>query len=241
MEPWILSFTGRQVWPLDPRPEMICVEDVARALSLQTRFSGHLPHHYSVAQHSLLAAAIVEHDLTKEYRLFADDFRAASGREAFAEGVARGVPRHVLQLPLAALLHDASEAFLVDLPSPLKDDAAFGAGYRAAEARFERCVEERFGLPAEILNHPVVKAADRRALVTEARDMRLDGVRARGGREGIEPWPADGTPVVNVYPGRGAVGGVYAFSWCLVPVTEHAWRDVEAAFLSEFERLGGKR
>lgn len=54
---WIQTFTGRQVWPLNPRVEDLCVEDIAHALSLQCRFTGHTRAFYSVAQHSVLASA----------------------------------------------------------------------------------------------------------------------------------------------------------------------------------------
>lgn len=53
---WIQTATGRQFWPLDPRPEDVDVRDVAHALSNVCRFAGHTRWHYSVAQHSLLAS-----------------------------------------------------------------------------------------------------------------------------------------------------------------------------------------
>ena len=47
---------------------------------------------------------------------------------------------------LWGLLHDASEAYLVDLPRPLKQLPEF-APYREAERRLQRAVAVRFGLP----------------------------------------------------------------------------------------------
>jgi hypothetical protein len=49
---------------------------------------------------------------------------------------------------LWGLLHDASEAYLVDLPRPLKQLPEFAA-YREAERRLQRAVAERFGLPPD--------------------------------------------------------------------------------------------
>lgn len=46
-----------------------------------------------------------------------------------------------------ALLHDASEAYLVDVPRPIK--GALG-GYREAEAQLMRAVCTRFGLPFDM-------------------------------------------------------------------------------------------
>lgn len=50
---WIQTFTGRRFWPLDPRPEDVCIEDIAHALSLKCRFGGHCTRFYSVAEHSV--------------------------------------------------------------------------------------------------------------------------------------------------------------------------------------------
>ncbi len=56
---WIATYTGRQFWPLDPRPEDVCIEDIAHALALKCRFGGHCKCYYSVAQHSVLGSLII--------------------------------------------------------------------------------------------------------------------------------------------------------------------------------------
>lgn len=63
---------------------------------------------------------------------------------------------------LWALLHDASEAYLVDVPRPLKP---FLHGYREAEDKIMRAVCARFGLQSEM--PPEVKGADQRILTDE--------------------------------------------------------------------------
>ena len=50
---WIQTFTGKQFFPLDPRPEDLDIRDIAHALSLQCRFNGHCLQFYSVAEHSV--------------------------------------------------------------------------------------------------------------------------------------------------------------------------------------------
>jgi hypothetical protein len=60
---YIRTFTGRQCWPLNPKPEDICIEDIAHALSNICRFGGHVREFYSVAQHSVLVSRTVPPDL----------------------------------------------------------------------------------------------------------------------------------------------------------------------------------
>lgn len=55
----IVTFTGRRFWPLDPRACDLCIEDIAHALSLKCRFTGHTRSFYSVAEHSVRVAQIV--------------------------------------------------------------------------------------------------------------------------------------------------------------------------------------
>lgn len=57
---WIETFTGRKFFPLDPRPEDICIEDIAHHLSQICRFTGAVREFYSVAQHSWLVSERVD-------------------------------------------------------------------------------------------------------------------------------------------------------------------------------------
>lgn len=104
----IRTFTGKYFDPFNPDPDLICIEDIAHALSLQCRFSGHTHVHYSVARHSLNVLLLCE---KKEYRL-------------------------------QALLHDASEAYLVDIPTPIKKCLP---QYIDAEHNLMCVIAEKFG------------------------------------------------------------------------------------------------
>ena len=95
---------------------------------------------------------------------------------------------------MAALLHDAAEAYLGDLPHPLKHRSELGAQFRAAEKRLEAVIEERFALPDASAR---VKPLDRALLATERRTFsevtwhwpELDGAEEL--ELEIEPWPPE--------------------------------------------------
>lgn len=90
IRPWIQTFTGRKFFPLDPRPEDVCIADIAHALSMQCRFLGHTKWFYSVAEHSVRVCAVLA-----KYN-------------------------YNTSIRLAGLMHDSAEAYLADVSSPVK-------------------------------------------------------------------------------------------------------------------------
>lgn len=131
--PWIQTYSGRRFNPTNPNPKAIVIQDIAHALSMQCRFSGHCREFYSVAQHSVFVSYICNHE---------DSFWG--------------------------LMHDASEAYLVDVPRPLKRSGKFQA-YLDFEDKMQKAICERFGLSEE--EPESVKRADKILLATEARDL----------------------------------------------------------------------
>lgn len=67
------------------------------------------------------------------------------------------------ELAMVALLHDASEAYVLDVPRPLK---AFLPGYKEIEHRVWEAVAEHFKLPVEMPQ--AIKDADNAMLLAEA-------------------------------------------------------------------------
>lgn len=83
---------------------------------------------------------------------------------------------------LAGLLHDSVEAFMADVPSPLK---RMLPGYVELEHRAEADLCKRFGVKFPF--HPSIKEADIRVFLAERRDMQ-PCVKEKC-YEGYEPYP----------------------------------------------------
>lgn len=71
---------------------------------------------------------------------------------------------------LAGLFHDASEAYLSDIASPVKHTADF-VGYRRVEEMVTEAIFQAFDIPIEFSILEDLKEADRRLCMTEARDL----------------------------------------------------------------------
>jgi len=83
------------------------------------------------------------------------------------------------------LLHDAAEAYLVDLPRPVKYWSIIGRAYREAERRLMTAICERFGLPSR--EPDSVRMADEIMLMTEKRDLMKQGPSWDHLAVGVEP------------------------------------------------------
>ena len=136
---FIYTYSGVRFYPLDPRPEDINIPDIAHALAQSCRFTGHTSKFYSVAEHAVRMAC-----------------------EALKQGMSR-------ELAFVALMHDASEAYIVDVPRPLKAEPYFGALYKKYEEGIMEVVAAKYNfawpMPDEI------KILDNRLLNTEQRDL----------------------------------------------------------------------
>ena len=102
---FMVTKMGIHFYHLDPRPEDICIEDIAHSLANICRFGGHTRRFYSVAQHCVMVSRHVE--------IIGGDIEAQ----------------------MWGLLHDASEAYVGDMVRPLKDSQpSFKAAEKAIHA-----------------------------------------------------------------------------------------------------------
>ena len=63
-------------------------------------------------------------------------------------------------------MHDATEAYLGDMPHPIKHRSPLGAAFREAEKDLEAAIRARFRIKPDV---PEIKRVDRALLATERR------------------------------------------------------------------------
>lgn len=141
----ICTHTGRAVDPLNIKADDIDLADIARSLSMICRFNGHTKFHYSVAQHSTHGAL---------------EFWA---RDRFA-------PHDAALVTTWFLLHDAAEAYICDMPRPIKHQPGIKELFTRIENSILDAVAERFSLPPIQTVQESIDAIDLRMLFTEKRD-----------------------------------------------------------------------
>lgn len=97
--------------------------------------------------------------------------------------VSNNVSRHYA---LWALLHDAGEAYLGDLVRPIKQNPKVRELWKPIEHALDREIEKAFGFSVNALDAVDIKHADRRACVTEKRDVLPQAFKSED--DGLEPF-----------------------------------------------------
>lgn len=140
----IKTYTGRWVDPLNVRAEDVDIRDIAHSLARQCRFNGHCDRFVSVAEHSIWVSRITK--------------TPCAGGACRCSGCTK--------IKLWALLHDAAEAYIGDIPRPIKQHLFVkkspAGDLCKVENQLLRKIAGRFGLPWPM--PLVVKDADNKSL-----------------------------------------------------------------------------
>lgn len=131
-------YSGHKVDPLHIKEEDIYLEDIAHALSLICRGNGHIKYFYSVAQHSLNCAK---------------------------EAQSRGYSKDVV---LSCLFHDASEAYMSDLITPIKKQMK---EYQMIENQLLETIFHAFRIQLKDEEKSIWKKMDHLLLEAELKEM----------------------------------------------------------------------
>lgn len=114
------TISGKKFNLFKPTAEMIELEDIAKGLAYKPHFGGQSPRFFSVAEHSLLVRNLMK----------ASTVHVTPGIE------------------LAALLHDAAEAYVGDMIKPLKVHIPF---FCEVEDRILKAIFDVYGLPVSLM------------------------------------------------------------------------------------------
>lgn len=198
--------SGLPVWPKDPRPEDIRIEDIAAALSRICRYNGHLKDGGAVSQ-PLYDPKIhgeywcVHSEANKPYTYFINyEIYSVAQHSVLVEesvrksmvGVTLKCEQDFKDLFLAALLHDAHEYVLGDMIKPQK---SMYNSRKIYESKWDIAIAERFGFDPALFDHPAIKEADYRMFLTEKRDL-VSCVATDFGTAEAEPYPERIVPVL---------------------------------------------
>jgi 5'-deoxynucleotidase YfbR-like HD superfamily hydrolase len=139
---WISTYHGGRFYAFEPKAEDIQIEDIAHALSLTCRYSGHCKFFFSVAQHSIGVSYILKW----------------LGYDS--------------KIQLYGLLHDASEAYVCDIPKDIKHNMP---EYQRIEKKIQNAIWGTFGLepPTDTIK-AIIKQADNMMLLEEAKTLMLN-------------------------------------------------------------------
>jgi hypothetical protein len=118
-----------------PDPAAISLEDIAHALAHTCRFGGHCRRFYSVAEHALIVSRRLAHQ------------------------------GHDVDVQLIGLHHDDAEAYIGDIPRPIKP---LLRDFAELENRVEAAIRQALDLPAPPYADRAIKDADMWALALEA-------------------------------------------------------------------------
>jgi len=204
----MITISGREYHLAGPDSATVAgrpfdIRDIAHHLALINRFTGATTRPYSVAEHSLLCCDIAER----------------KGSSA--------------TLQMAALMHDAHEAYTTDLSSPAKaavDEYSMGAGgiaaWRCFEANNAKALHTHFRILTLMRSHRLaVHLIDLQALATERRD--LTGYDP----ERNAPW---------AILGDGTESPVPAAEWVSLNSAEReakSWKDWKEDFAERYRAL----
>ncbi len=181
--PWMMTVSGRRIYPDNCVPGDFFIADIAHGLSNVCRYGGQCLRFYSVAEHCVRGSYLA---------------RTVMGKSADQKDVD--------QLAWEFLLHDATEAYIGDMVGPMKRHMD---RYRQIEADMDKCIRERFRVRTWVyysvaqMTRPC-REIDNRLLVTEAPDMFP---------QGAEPWWTEAGFAQPFGVADGAFSSQHGMAW----------------------------
>jgi len=150
---------GHIVYPWNPQASQLDVRDFANSLAMQPRFSGHLPEFYCIGDHSINVMTMAIQIMLEEYP---------------------DMPGSVFyKIKMQAFMHDWAEAWISDIPSPVK---RYIAAISKAENRMLEKIYKIYKVDFKRRSYrklakAIVKKADIMVLLAEKEDITCSRMR----------------------------------------------------------------
>lgn len=162
----IRTYCGQYINVVQIKPEQVFPKDIAIGLARECRFGNHTKREYSVAEHSVWC-------MYKAEELYPGD----------------------ASLSFKMLLHDAHEAYLGDMCTPMVDAIddlypGFKDAVNTVKKIVQSAINNRFGIYAPFDNDARVKEIDRLALEWEWHNKKLNwkGILPLGAEAAADYW-----------------------------------------------------
>lgn len=166
MRPWIITATNKRAYILEPDKTEICLDDIVIALSNKARYGGHTYRPLFVAQHCCIVAWLLrEFGFTSQH------------------------------LQRIALLHDAAEAYLVDVPSPIKRLYHLEK-YVRLENEWQERIYSHFGINDYAKHAELIKRFDMMSRLIEGRILNIN----MADWQDLEPHAAEVEKLLAIKP-----------------------------------------
>lgn len=133
------TYAGRIFNPVNPTPDSIDILDIAVATSRIPRFVGHTAFFYSVAQHQMMTARLAR------------------------------LRKYSVEVQLACLVHDASETYISDIPTPVKRELV---NIKEVEGAIQNAIHQHFDILFNSSIYKIVKEMDTLAFTYEDLHLR---------------------------------------------------------------------
>lgn len=178
---WIRTVSAKKFYPKRPELNNYDIADIAHATARVNRYNGHMDHPYSVGQHSVYVCELVIYEATY------GDLGAI--KEQYVDQHLDDEAALAI-LGLQALMHDATEAYIPDMPSPIK---LLLPDFMEMEDKIAVSIAEAFDLPVELPE--IVHRIDKEIRGTEIKhlftSLKGDDVWAKDLHPDLEitPWP----------------------------------------------------
>lgn len=219
----IETVSGKHVNPTSPNPETIDINDIAWALSRIARFAGHTVTEkvYNVAQHSIYVSELLEGFISGE--LSFTEVKSASTWK-FQEGIeliSKLDAEHQKRFLMKSLLHDAHEAYIGDIPSPIKRIPELTETLKILELRLDHAIFSKLLLDeTSETEKQMIKFVDKLA-------QAIEGYQFMPSRGLTWELPAPSLSLIQQFPQpMSPLQSYKAFLDRYYSLTTHLWIDI---------------